>query len=150
MTIAVAGTYNFYFSMVDAKFYIEPYTASKTVTFNVAKYNFANQQALTSYTVDDVTIAFDGGGNNNSPKYYTSGTAVRCYPKNTITISGKTITKVEVIAPNGYSNAIDLYDGNTKLDNFTWSGSSEKLVLTFDPSQKSGQSRFVSINVTYE
>lgn len=144
------GTYNLYFSLVDAKFYMEKYTPETIVTFNVADYNFANQTALVSYTVGDVTIAFDGGGNNNSPKYYTSGTAVRCYPKNTITVSGKNIKKIEVVAPDGYTNAIDLYDGTTKLDNFTWGGSSEEVVLTFDPNKSSGQSRFVKINVTYE
>ena len=144
------GAYNLYFSLVDAKFYMETYSAATTVTFNVADYNFANQTALDSYTVGDVTIAFDGGGNSNSPKYYTSGTAVRCYPKNTITVSGKTIKKVEVVAPDGYTNAIDLYNDSTKLDNFTWEGSSENVVLTFDPNKSSGQSRFVKINVTYE
>ena len=144
------GAYNVYFSLVDAKVYMEAYSAATTVTFNVADYNFANQEALTSYTVGDVTIAFDGGGNNNSPKYYTSGTAVRCYPKNTITVSGKTIKKVEVVAPDGYTNAIDLYNDSTKLDNFTWEGSSENVVLTFDRNKTSGQSRFVKINVTYE
>ena len=144
------GAYNIYFSLVDAKFYMEAYSAATTVTFNVADYNFANQAALASYVVGDVTIAFDGGGNNNSPKYYTSGTAVRCYPKNTITVSGKTIKKVEVVAPDGYTNAIDLYNDTTKLDNFIWEGSSENVVLTFDPNKSSGQSRFVKINVTYE
>ena len=144
------GAYNIYFSLVDAKFYMEKYSAEQTVTFDVASYEFANQTALTSYVVGDITFVFDGGGNNNSPKYYTSGTAVRCYPKNTITVSGKKIKKVEVVAPDGYTNAIDLYDGNTKLDNFVWEGSSEKVVLTFDPNKTSGQSRFVKINVTYE
>ena len=144
------GAYNIYFSLVDAKFYMEAYSAATTVTFNVADYNFANQAALASYVVGDVTIAFDGGGNNNSPKYYTSGTAVRCYPNNTITVSGKTIKKVEVVAPDGYTNAIDLYNDTTKLDNFIWEGSSENVVLTFDPNKSSGQSRFVKINVTYE
>lgn len=144
------GAYNIYFSLVDAKFYMEKYSAEQTVTFDVAPYNFANQTALTTYTVGDITFAFDGGGNNNSPKYYTSGTAVRCYPKNTITVSGGKIKKVEVVAPDGYTNAIDLYDDTTKLDNFTWEGNSEKVVLTFDPNKTSGQSRFVKINVTYE
>ena len=144
------GAYNIYFSLVDAKFYMEKYSAEQTVTFDVASYEFANQAALTTYKVGDITFAFDGGGNNNSPKYYTSGTAVRCYPKNTITVSGGKIKKVEVVAPDGYTNAIDLYDGETKLDNFTWEGNREGVVLTFDKDKTSGQSRFVKINVIYE
>ncbi|MBQ3204346.1 MAG: hypothetical protein IJB39_05140 [Alistipes sp.] len=144
------GAYNIYFSMVDAKFYIEAYSAAQTAVFDVATYNFANQTALTSYEVDDLTFAFDGGGNQNSPKYYTSGSAVRCYPKNTITVSGANIKKVQLIVPDGYTNAIDLYDGSTKLTDFTWEGSSEEVVLTFDTSKTSGQSRFVKIEVLYE
>ena len=122
----------------------------KTVRFNVADYDFANGTALATYEVDSITFAFDGGGNQNSPKYYTSGEAVRCYPKNTITISGKTITKIVLNAPSGYTNAIDLYCGSEKLNDFTWTGnSSEPVVLTFDANKTSGQSRFVSIDVTY-
>ena len=121
-----------------------------TVTFNVADYNFENQTALGTYEVDPITFAFDGGGNSNCPKYYTSGAAVRCYPKNTITISGKTITKIVVKASDDYTNAIDLYCGSVKLEDFTWTGnSSEPVVLTFDVNKTSGQSRFVSIDVTY-
>ena len=147
--VGEAGAYNLYFSLVTAEFYMEPYSAAKEVVFNVADYNFANQAALGSYEVEDITIAFAGGGNSNSPKYYTSGTAVRCYPKNTINISGATIQKVELVVPSGYTNAIDLYQGTTKLDNFAWEGNTDNLVLTFDPNKTSGQSRFVSIKVTY-
>ena len=49
----------------------------------------------------------------------------------------------------GMCDAIDLYDGNTKLTDFVWSGSSENLVLTFDKTKTSGQSRFVKIEVEY-
>lgn len=148
--VGEAGAYDIYFSLVNADFYMEKHMAEKTVTFEVSTYNFANQTALTSYEVKGITFAFDGGGNNNSPKYYTSGSAVRCYPKNTITVSGGKIKKVEVVAASDYTNAIDLYDGTTKLDNFTWEGNSDKVVLTFDKNKTSGQSRFVKINVIYE
>lgn len=147
--VGEAGAYNIYFSMVDASFYMEEYRNETSVTFDAVALGLANQTALESYTVGDVTVAFAGGGNNNSPKYYTSGSAVRCYPKNTITISGKTVTKVEVVTPDNYTNALALYDGDTALEGFTWEGASDNLVLTFDPNKTSGQSRFVSINITY-
>ena len=46
--------------------------------------------------VDGSTIVFDGGGNTNTPKYYSSGTSIRMYPKNkmTITAKGKKIVSV--------------------------------------------------------
>lgn len=120
------------------------------VTFDVTELGLADKTALETYTIDGVTFEFAGGGNNNAPKYYSNGQAVRCYPKNTIKLSGKTIKKIEVIAPDGYTNAIDLYDGDTKLNNFVWEGSSTEVTLTFDKNQTSGQSRFVSIKVTCE
>lgn len=48
--------------------------------------------------VDGTTISFDGGGNSNTPKYYNSGTSIRMYPKNTMTIkaSGKTIKSIKL------------------------------------------------------
>ncbi|MBQ8046967.1 MAG: DUF5017 domain-containing protein [Prevotella sp.] len=46
--------------------------------------------------VDGTKITFDGGGNSNTPKYYTTGASLRMYPKNslTITANGKTISSV--------------------------------------------------------
>lgn len=122
--------------------------ATAEVTFDPTAQGFENAFALESYTVAPITVAFGGGGNTNSPKWYDSGKAVRCYPKNTITVSGKTIVKIEVMTVKD-NTALDLYDGETKLDNFVWEGSKDNVVLTFDPNKSSGQTRFTSIKVTY-
>ena len=118
-----------------------------SVVFDIASYTFEDP-VLTSYTVDPITFAFDGGSNvQNVPKYFANGAAVRCYSGNTITISGKTITSVEVVTVD--KTDLALYDGDTKLDNFTWTGSSDNVVLTFDPTTAKGHTRFTSIKVTY-
>ena len=45
--------------------------------------------------VDGTTITFDGGGNNNVPKYYDNGTSVRMYAKNNFVVkSSKTIVGI--------------------------------------------------------
>ena len=123
---------------------------SKSVVFDITSYTFENAQDLTNYTVEPITFAFSAGDNKqgNGPKYYDKGTAVRCYPCNTITISGKTIKSVEVVVDSANA-ALPLYDGNTKLNGYTWSGSKDNVVLTFDPNATSGQTRFTSIKVTY-
>ncbi|MBO5672362.1 MAG: hypothetical protein J6R81_04245 [Alistipes sp.] len=123
---------------------------AKSVVFDVAACSFNNAQDLTSYTVEPITFAFSTGDNKqgNGPKYYDTGTAVRCYPCNTITISGKTIKSVEVVVDNANA-ALPLYDGNTKLNGYTWSGSKDNVVLTFDPNVTKGHTRFTSIKVTY-
>lgn len=55
----------------------------------------ANGADWTSVTIDGVTFTPEGGGNNNTPKYYDNGQNLRMYPKNSLTISAeKTIAKV--------------------------------------------------------
>ena len=46
--------------------------------------------------VDGTTLSFDGGGNANTPKYYTSGASIRMYPNNSMTVkaNGKTIQSI--------------------------------------------------------
>ena len=49
----------------------------------------ANGVAVESLTFGNVTATFGLGLNSsNAPKYYSSGTAIRCYGGNTITFTG--------------------------------------------------------------
>lgn len=64
-----------------------------------------NQTALTTLKLsDDITLTFDGGGNTNAPKYYTTGTSFRMYPKNSVKFtSTKKIASVTI--------KCDIYNG---------------------------------------
>lgn len=64
-----------------------------------------NQTALTTLKLsDDLTLTFDGGGNNNAPKYYSAGMSFRMYPKNTVKFtSTKKIASVTI--------KCDIYNG---------------------------------------
>ena len=67
------------------------------VTF--ADFGIANGTAVTTLNLSDgTTLSFDGGGNTNySPKYYTNGTNVRMYPKNSMTVnSSKKIASIVI------------------------------------------------------
>ena len=66
------------------------------VTF--ADFGIANGTAVTTLNLSDgTTLSFDGGGNTNPPKYYTAGTNVRMYPKNTMTVnSSKKIASIVI------------------------------------------------------
>ena len=66
------------------------------VTF--ADFGIANGTAVTTLNLSDgTTLSFDGGGNTNAPKYYTNGTNVRMYPKNTMTVnSSKKIASIVI------------------------------------------------------
>ena len=64
-----------------------------------------NQTALKTLKLsDDITLTFDGGGNTNAPKYYTTGTSFRMYPKNSVKFtSTKKIASVTI--------KCDIYNG---------------------------------------
>lgn len=68
------------------------------LVYVAANCGLENQTALTTLKLsDDITLTFDGGGNNNSPKYYKTGTSFRMYPKNTVKFtSTKKIASVTI------------------------------------------------------
>ena len=78
---------------------------SETIDFT--EQGYADAAAVTSVNGISCTVTFDKGTNdNNAPKYYTNGTAVRVYGGNTMTIASatKTITKIELTFGTGDGN----------------------------------------------
>lgn len=125
----------------------EPTT--KSITFS-SKYSSNTVLNGTNIAIDDnVSVTFANGGGTN-PQYYASGTAVRWYAKNTLTISaaaGKTITAITFTYGNSDgSNAITASVGTFKSPD--WSGSSNSVIFTVGGT--SGNRRISAISVTYE
>lgn len=54
-------------------------TGPTTVVIDLSKQNFKNQQEIKEVSSDPVSLIFNKGSNKNSPKYFTTGTAVRLY-----------------------------------------------------------------------
>lgn len=74
--------------------------SGNTITVTFSSLGFTNQQKLTTVNLTDgTTLTFDGGGNSNSPAYFTSGAALRMYPKNSMTINAgsKKIAGIEIV-----------------------------------------------------
>lgn len=123
-----------------------------TVTFTASEYGYSNQASVTTVQMGDyVTVEFKKGTNSsgNSPKYYTTGTAIRCYGGNTFTIKSTAgnITKIVLTySSGGDSNKITTNVGTFTID--TWTGSSQS--VTFTISGTSGHKRIAKISVTYE
>ena len=119
---------------------------------------YTNQQAISSATEGDITATFDKGtnANSNAPKYYTTGTAIRAYGGNTITVSSEnTIFNVVITFSTGDDgNAITASNGsytdgintNGTYSNGTWNGSAKS--ITFTIGGTSGHRRIKSIAVT--
>ena len=126
--------------------YGQMWGADESVDFSAQGYT--NQQAITSYSGTNFSIAFDKGTNNNAPKYYTSGTAIRVYGANYFTVSSttKTITKIELaFGSSDGSNAITT-DVET-YENGTWIGSATSVKFTIGGT--SGNRRLRGVSVTY-
>lgn len=122
-------------------------TGPTTVVIDLSKQNFKNSQEIKEVTSDPVSLSFNKGSNTNSPKYYTTGTAVRLYGGNTMTVSSsKTIVKVELTFATGENNNTITTDSET-YSNGTWTGESNSIKFTVGG--KSGHRRVQKVSVTY-
>ena len=120
-------------------------TSDETITFSEKGYS--NAQNVTNVSGTTIALVFAQGSNeSNAPKYYTTGTGVRTYSGNTITVtaSDKTITKIEFTCASGYVLTCSSVNPGSYSDG-TWTGSGTSVVFT-----SSNTNRIQKIKVTYE
>ena len=118
------------------------------VTIDFSKQGLTNGQEVESVTDNGVTVSFDKGTNNNAPKYYDSGTAVRMYGSNsmTVTAGGKTIISIELTF--GSSDGTNAITTNVPTyEEPAWTG--EAGSVTFTIGGTTGQRRIKAIKVKY-
>ena len=119
-----------------------------TETIDFSAQGYSNAQAIDSFAGSVVTLTFDKGTNSNSPKYYTTGTAIRLYGSNTMTVSakGKTIVGITLTFGSGdQTNEITADTGSYKDGSWTGSASS----VTFTIGGTTGHRRVKSVAVTF-
>ena len=142
-----ANAYPFNFAQAKAISGDADVTSEKVV---FSENGYANQDAVETYTGSTFAISFDKGSNNqNAPKYYTTGAAVRCYGGNTFTVSAsKAIKKIVFTFASGEgTNAITATPGEFVADTATWTGDSTSVAFTIDGT--SGHRRIAAIEVFY-
>lgn len=137
--------------------------SGNTITVKAIDFGVANNTAMNTQTLADGTkLVFDGGGNNNPPKYFDAGTNIRMYPKNSVTITAsKNIQKV-VFNCDEYQGTICNASGDIAASPGTVNVN-EKVVTINSISSKSttisntstttgtpSQIRIVSIEITYD
>lgn len=134
--------------------------SSKKVEFDLSTFGFENGNEVTGVNLEGITMTFDTNG-GVSPKWYTTGNAVRFYANNILTISSVSrIKSVEFIcSPEKETEKVKyIASENTKLSagvynnkNHTWdlSGTNEK-VITLKNTLSSGHFRIQKIIVTTE
>ena len=129
-----------------------------SVTFSALDYS--NAQEVTTVKVnDDITLTFDKGPNSNSPKYYTTGTAVRLYGSNTLKVQGVAgveFTKVVFTTDANKSDASYQINAESSVTagtlaagdvTTTWTGDANSFTLTQGGTK--GHARIQSISFTY-
>ena len=137
--------------------------SGNTITVKAIDFGVANNTAMNTQTLADGTkLVFDGGGNNNPPKYFDAGTNIRMYPKNSVTITAsKNIQKV-VFNCDEYQGTICNASGDIAASPGTVNVN-EKVVTINSISSKSttisntstttgtpSHIRVISIEITYE
>ena len=129
---------------------IEGGSGSTNVVLNPSA-QYTNGQEAGSKEIDGVTFAFAIGGNSsNAPKYYSSGTSVRMYSDNTLTISSASaITAIEFTWGDTHNAGLDASEGEYNSNNSggSWSGSTTS--ITFEAGA-SGQQHIQTITVTID
>lgn len=125
--------------------------AESTEVIVFAECGWDNAEKVTTYSKGDITLTFAKNGGSSDPAYYSSGSALRLYASNQLTVSGATITKVEFEFVDDYSHITSATPGTYSAP--TWTGNAESVVFTSDPERNSNnkyeQTRIVSMTVTY-
>lgn len=117
--------------------------SSKTLDFSAQ--NYANGAKISSLTVGEVTASFSKGSSSTDPAYYNTGTAVRCYPGNTMTVTAEDITKIEFTFGSG-DNTNPITANKGTLNGSTWTGSAD--AVTFTVGGDSKHRRIQALKVT--
>ena len=123
-------------------------TWAQSITWIAAEQGYTNAQEISAVTFNnDVSGAFFKGTNNNTPKYYETGAAIRCYGGNYFTVtSDYTITEITLGFGSGDgTNEITTEDNN--YANGTWTGAATS--VTFTIGGTSGHRRIASFSITY-
>ena len=129
---------------------VEPTPEGETVVFDATQQGYANQEVIKSVTIaSGITATFDKGTNSNDCKYFTTGTAIRCYGGSFFTIASTVGNITKVVLTYGSSdgsNAITTDCGEFATD--TWTGESKSVKFTIGGT--SGNRRIQQIAVTYK
>ena len=130
---------------------IEGGSGSTNVVYNPSALSYANAEEAGTKEISGVSFAFSNGSNTtNAPKYYTSGTSVRMYQNNTLTISSEsTISAIEFVWGDTKSAGLDASEGeyNANSSGGSWSGSTTSVTFT---AGSSGQQHIQTITVTID
>lgn len=133
---------------------VDPNATSGEVTIDFTKQGYTNGAEVPTVTEKGVTATFADGGNSIAPKYYTTGTAVRMYSNNSMTISVAEDYHITEIIVSGTDKSNPVTNLTTNLATYssgTWTPGTgvvaNSVVFT---NTSTGQARIQSVIVKYE
>ena len=129
--------------------------------WTASELGFSDTQEVTDVDGWGISIKFAKGTGSNPPKYYNSGSSIRCYRYNTITITVSdtlVITKIEFLVSSTTNNGMLIcnmsgFDETIPQNGFSgsqiWEGETSEIQFTVDSSEnRAGQYRISGIKVT--
>lgn len=127
---------------------------TETIEVNFSEFSLSNQEELTNLELNGVLMHFDAGTGSVAPKYFTSGTSIRLYPGNQLTISPNdpsySVINVKFTFSSNYGSDLDPSAGELTMSESrkgTWSGSTYS--VTFTNSRSSGTITISSFTATF-
>ena len=119
------------------------------INWVASEQGYENGQVIDTVEFDsNVSAIFNKGTNNNGPKYYNTGQAIRCYGSNYFTMSTTQGTLSEIALTFGTSDGSNeiTTDVGTFEDGI-WTGSSSS--VTFTIGGTTGHRRIAAFDITY-
>ncbi len=131
---------------------IDPTSGTATFDSTAQGYSDATGMGTVSFDNEEFTATFDKAAGSTSPKYYTTGSAIRCYGGNTINVFSSKQNIYSIVFTFGSGgNSNDIIPSTGTLTNETWSAGSNTYVnsvdFTIDGSK--GHRRIAAITVNY-
>ena len=123
-------------------------TAVTDVTIDLTAQGFSNQQDVSTVTQSPFSLIFAQGSGSNAPKYYDSGTSVRTYANNTLTVETSGTDKITqiVFTVGGTTSAEVTPDSGTyNSSSKTWTGSATSIVFA---NGTTGQYHYKAVTIT--
>ena len=117
-------------------------------TITMSEQGYSNQEVVAEINGDNCTITLDKGTNSITPKYFNTGSAIRLYSGNTMTItSSSNIVGINItFGTDDGSNEISTDVGTWNSP--SWTGKSKS--VTFTIGGTTGHRRIAAVEIIYE
>ena len=124
-------------------------------TWVASQQGYSNAMVISKFSIDEnISATVDKGTGSTDPAYYNTGSALRFYGKNVMTIAASEkvakITKIVLtFASANNTGAIETTPATYTLDEKTGTWVGEADTITFTNTNSSGHARIQQIDVTY-